>query len=91
MGRRWLASANRMKAYNGTTTTTYYSVTAVNVNGTLSYLAGDMLHSVSVALDGSGHVTASQLYGQGPNRYTYHQNFSTLRFALDKTQVSCVY
>src|SRR6185437_16904970 len=49
-----------------TTTTTYYYAAgqriALAVNGTLSYLASDILGSATVALDGSGTPTASQLY-----------------------------
>src|SRR6185312_139320 len=49
-----------------TTTTTYYYAAgqriALAVNGTLSYLASDLLGSATVALDGSGTPTSSQLY-----------------------------
>src|SRR6185437_7721050 len=57
-----------------TTTTTYYYAAgqriALAVNGTLSYLASDLLGSATVALDGSGTPTASQLYvPYGGTRY----------------------
>ncbi len=49
-----------------TTTTTYYygggQRIALAVNGIFSYLCTDGLGSVSVALDASGNVQASQLY-----------------------------
>ncbi len=61
---------------DGTTTTLtkYFSVpglpTGVRVGSTLSYLASDGLGSVSEALDGSGAVTAQQLYAPyGGTRY----------------------
>jgi RHS repeat-associated protein len=61
---------------DGTTTTLtkYFSVpglpTAMRVGSTLSYLASDGLGSVSEALDGSGAVTAQQLYAPyGGTRY----------------------
>jgi RHS repeat-associated protein len=58
-----------------TTTTTYYTLggqrVALAVNGTLSYLASDLLGSTTVALDGAGNVTASQLYAPyGASRYS---------------------
>jgi RHS repeat-associated protein len=58
-----------------TTTTTYYYAggqrIALAVNGTLSYLASDLLGSATVALDGSGTPTASQLYAPyGSTRYS---------------------
>lgn len=58
-----------------TTTTTYYYAAgqriAIAVNGTLSYLASDLLGSASVALDGTGLPTASQLYAPyGGVRYS---------------------
>jgi RHS repeat-associated protein len=62
-------------AVSGTTTQTtlYYpagAVTAVSVNGTLSYLIGDSLGSVSVALDTAGQVTSTALYSPyGATRY----------------------
>lgn len=43
----------------------------VGTGGTLSYLASDALGSVSAALDGSGAVTAAQLYAPyGGVRYS---------------------
>lgn len=58
-----------------TTTTTYYSTggkrVALAVNGAFSYLDTDGLGSASVALDGSGSVQASVLYGPyGAVRYS---------------------
>src|SRR6185437_15023083 len=58
-----------------TTTTTYYYAAgqriALAVNGALSYLASDLLGSATVALDGSGIPTASQLYAPyGTTRYS---------------------
>jgi RHS repeat-associated protein len=58
-----------------TTTTTYYYAAgqriALAVNGALSYLASDLLGSASVALDGTGIPTASQLYAPyGGTRYS---------------------
>jgi RHS repeat-associated protein len=58
-----------------TTTTSYYQLggqrIALAVNGTLSYLASDLLGSTTVALDGAGNVTASQLYAPyGTSRYS---------------------
>jgi RHS repeat-associated protein len=45
-------------------------VTAINVNGTLSYLVSDTLGSVSVALSSSGSVQADQLFTPyGATRY----------------------
>jgi RHS repeat-associated protein len=56
-----------------TTTTTYYAagpVTAINVNGTLSYLVSDTLGSTTVALSASGSVQADQLFTPyGATRY----------------------
>jgi RHS repeat-associated protein len=57
-----------------TTTTTYYTLgrqrIALAVNGTLSYLASDLLGSTTVALDGAGNVSASQLFAPyGTSRY----------------------
>jgi RHS repeat-associated protein len=57
-----------------TTTTTYYYAAgqriALAVNGTLSYLASDLLGSASVALNSTGIPTASQLYAPyGGARY----------------------
>jgi RHS repeat-associated protein len=56
-----------------TTTTTYYAagpVTAINVNGTLSYLVSDTLGSTTVALSASGGVAADQLFTPyGATRY----------------------
>lgn len=57
------------------TTTTYYYAggrrIAVGVDGTLSYLATDLLGSSNIALDDSGVATASQLYTPyGTTRYT---------------------
>ena len=46
-----------------TTATAYYAGLALAVNGPLSYTLSDALASVTVALDGSGDVTATQLYG----------------------------
>ncbi len=58
-----------------TTTTTYYYAgsqrVALAVNGTITYLAADALGSSTVALDGAGNATASQLYAPyGTTRYT---------------------
>ncbi len=69
------APLNQVATSGGTTTTTtyYYAAgqrIALAVNGTLSYLASDLLGSASVALDGSGTPTASQLYAPyGGTRY----------------------
>jgi RHS repeat-associated protein len=56
-----------------TTTTTYYAagpVTAISVNGTLSYLVSDTLGSTTVALSASGSVQADQLFTPyGATRY----------------------
>jgi RHS repeat-associated protein len=54
-----------------TTTTTYYGKLALAVNGVLSYLVSDELGSISEALDTSGNVQASQLFGPyGQVRYS---------------------
>jgi RHS repeat-associated protein len=58
-----------------TTTTTYFYAAgqriALAVNGTLSYLASDLLGSATVALNTSGTPTASQLYAPyGGARYS---------------------
>jgi hypothetical protein len=62
---------------SGGTLTKYLSVPGlpsavrVGTSGALSYLASDGLGSVSVALDGSGTVTAAQLYAPyGGLRYS---------------------
>jgi RHS repeat-associated protein len=68
--------AGGLEEITGTTVTKYYAVpgivTALNVGGTVSYLASDGLGSVSVALaGGSASVTASLLYGPyGTYRYS---------------------
>ncbi|HEY7348348.1 MAG TPA: hypothetical protein VH599_08535 [Ktedonobacterales bacterium] len=46
-----------------TTTTTYYGGLALAVNGVLFYVMTDGLGSLTEALDTSGNVSASQLYG----------------------------
>ncbi len=58
-----------------TSTTTYYYAggerIALAVNGTISYLASDLLGSATVALDAAGHVQAAQLYAPyGTVRYS---------------------
>jgi len=72
----YVGSLESVATTSGTsTTTTYYYVAgqriALAVNGTLSYLASDLLGSASVTLDGSGTPTASQLYAPyGGIRYS---------------------
>ncbi len=72
----YVGGVEEVKTSGGvTTTTTYYMLggqrIALAVNGTLSYLASDLLGSTTVALDGAGNVTASQLYAPyGTNRYS---------------------
>lgn len=58
-----------------TTTTSYYYASgkqiALNVNGTISYLASDALGSANVALNSSGGLTAAVLYSPyGQVRYS---------------------
>lgn len=65
--------------------TKYYPVaglsTAMNVNGTISYLAADGLGSVSEALSGSGTVVAAQLFAPyGGQRYSSGQMPTTYGF-----------
>ncbi len=67
-----------------TTTTTYYYAAgqrlALAVNGTLSYLASDLLGSATVALNGSGTPTASALYAPyGTMRYSEWRDADRLR------------
>jgi RHS repeat-associated protein len=74
----YVGSLESVATTGGTaTTTTYYYAAgqriALAVNGTLSYLASDLLGSATVALDGSGTglPTASQLYAPyGGVRYS---------------------
>jgi RHS repeat-associated protein len=72
----YVGSVEELKTTAGsTTTTTYYLLggqrIALAVNGTLSYLASDLLGSTTVALDGAGNVTASQLFTPyGTSRYS---------------------
>ena len=62
----YIGSLETVTSNGTTTTTTDYasagSVLAESVNGTLSYLATNYQGSVVAALNGSGGVTASQLY-----------------------------
>ena len=81
----------------GSTLTKYYSLKglplAVNVGGTISYLASDSLHSVSEAFNSSGTVTAQQLYlpfgsarysnGTLPTRYGFTEQRGDLSTGLD--------
>lgn len=72
----YVGGVEELKTIGGTTTTTTYYVLgghriALAVNGTLSYLASDLLGSTSAALDGAGNVTASQLFAPyGTSRYS---------------------
>jgi RHS repeat-associated protein len=72
----YLGSLEELSTRGSTTTTTVYyriggSQVALSVNGVVSYLLGDGLGSATVALDGNGNVTASQLYGPyGQLRYS---------------------
>jgi RHS repeat-associated protein len=68
----WLAGVTEKLGSNPTTTLLNSTglVTAVSVNGTLSYLVQDTLGSVAAALASSGNVTANQLYlPYGSGRY----------------------
>jgi RHS repeat-associated protein len=78
-----------------TTTTTYYAagpVTAINVNGTLSYPVSDTLGSTTVALSASGGVQADQLFTPyGATRYssgTMPTSYGFTRQRLDPSGLS---
>jgi RHS repeat-associated protein len=77
--------AGGLEEITGTTVSKYYAVpgivTAVNVAGTVSYLASDGLGSVSTAFaGGSASVTASALYGPyGTFRYSSGGTMPTAR------------
>jgi RHS repeat-associated protein len=72
----YVGGVEELRTISGsTTTTTYYTLAgqriALAVNGTLSYLASDLLGSATVALDGAGNVSASQLFAPyGTSRYS---------------------
>jgi RHS repeat-associated protein len=67
-----IGSYEDVTTVNGTTTITkYYGKSAVNANGTLSYLLDDGLGSVSESLSTSGSVTGAQLFAPyGSVRYS---------------------
>jgi len=72
----YVGAVEELKTSGGTTTTTTSYMLggqriALAVNGTLSYLTSDLLGSTTVALDGAGNVTASQLFAPyGTSRYS---------------------
>jgi hypothetical protein len=64
----YVGSLEEIGTSGGTTTAYYYAGgqrIAEAVNGTFSYLGSDSLGSAQVALDASGNVQASVLYGRG--------------------------
>jgi RHS repeat-associated protein len=75
-----------------TTTTSYYPAgpaTAVQVNGTLSYLISDHLGSANVALDTNGNVTATALYTPyGSLRYSTGTMPTTIGFTGQRSDPS---
>jgi hypothetical protein len=72
----YVGGVEDVKTSAGTTiSTTYYTLggqrIALAVNGTVSYLASDRLGNTSVALDGAGNVSVSQLFAPyGTSRYS---------------------
>jgi RHS repeat-associated protein len=90
----YVGSLESVATTSGTsTTTTYYYAggqrIALAVNGTLSYLASDLLGSATVTSNGSGTPTASQLYAPyGGARYSNGAMPTDYGFTGQRTDVS---